>query len=80
MLDARLRRDGIQPRHIDGSAELEANLSYGQLEADMRHLFNEDIGFGRKDLPVVTAGLEEARDVDWTPAQSIEDYRDRHHR
>jgi hypothetical protein len=64
---ARLRSDGIQPRHIDGSAELEARLSEGQMEADMRHLFDEDKGFTKKDLPRLAEGMAEAQASGWSP-------------
>ena len=75
---ARLRADGLQPRHIDGSAELEAHLSEGQLEADMRHLFDAGKGFTKKDLPRLKEGLEDIRGTDWEPAQSIGDWREKH--
>jgi hypothetical protein len=64
---ARLRRDGIQPRSIDGSAELEASLSFGQAEADMRHLFDQDTGFTVKDLPRIQESFEEAQGSGWSP-------------
>jgi len=72
---ARLRRDGLQPRGIDGSAELETNLNHGQLEVDMRHLFNEN--FGAKDLPRLADTMEEVKGTGWEPRHSIEDYREK---
>jgi hypothetical protein len=64
---ARLRADGIQPRGIDGSAELETRLSYGQLEADMGHLFDAEKGFTVRDLPRVQESFEEAQGSGWSP-------------
>ena len=62
---ARLRADGLQPNHIDGSAELEAKLSFGQLECEMGHLFNDQ--FNVKHLPEVADRLEEAKSLEWSP-------------
>jgi hypothetical protein len=72
---ARLRADHIQPRSVDGSAELEAHLSHGQLEADMRHLFNENFGPG--DLGRLAETMEEVKQFGWEPRDSIDDYRER---
>jgi hypothetical protein len=72
---ARLRRDGLQPRHVDGSAELETHLNGGQLEVDMRHLFNENFGAG--DLPRLADTMEEVKAYDWSPRDSITDYREK---
>jgi hypothetical protein len=72
---ARLRRDGLQPRMIDGSAEVEAQVNQGQLEVDMRHLFNEN--FGAKDLPRLADTMEEVQSTGWQPSQSMDDYRDK---
>jgi hypothetical protein len=72
---ARLRADGIQPRSVDGAAGLEAHLDGGQLEADLCHLFSEERGFTKKDLPRAREGMEEIRAVDWQPADSMGAYR-----
>jgi hypothetical protein len=64
---ARLRNDGIQPRHIDGSAQLEASLVHGQAEADMCHLFDPEKGFTRKDIPRLEEGRLEAQQSGWSP-------------
>jgi hypothetical protein len=72
---ARLRADHIQPRSVDGAADLEAHLNYGQLEADMRHLFSDN--FGPADLPRLAETMEEVKQVGWQPKDSIGDYRER---
>jgi len=64
---ARLRNDGIQPRHIDGSAQLEASLVHGQAEADMCHLFDAEKGFSRDDIPRVQESFAEAQASEWRP-------------
>jgi hypothetical protein len=64
---ARLRADGIQPRRIDGSAQLEARLDFGQLEADLGHLCDAEHGFAKKDLPRVAESMAEAQACGWTP-------------
>ena len=72
---ARLRANHIQPRSVDGAAELETHLNHGQLEADMRHLFNEN--FGPSDLPRLADTMEEVKSYGWEPRDSIGDYRER---
>lgn len=37
----RLRRDGVQPKQIDGSARVEAG-SHDRFEVEMGHLFSSD--------------------------------------
>jgi hypothetical protein len=55
---ARLRADGLQPRHIDGSARLEATMADGQMDIDLGHLLSRDqYGQARECM-------EEARSVD----------------
>lgn len=35
---ARLRRDGLQPRSVDGAADLEQKMNHGQIDIDLGHL------------------------------------------
>jgi hypothetical protein len=74
---ARLRGDGLQPRGIDGCGDLEQQLDHGQLECDMGHLFSEDLGFTKRDLPRLAEAADEMKSLDWTPKDSLEDYKDR---
>lgn len=69
----RLRRNGLQPKSIDGSAALEQRAK-SQTEVEMGHIFD------RKVLPKVEEGMALAKDLDWTPKDSVEAVKDKYHR
>lgn len=54
---ANLRKNGLQPRQIDGCAELEAQAS-DKIEVEMGHVFDS-----KKDLAEARVGMEMARDI-----------------
>lgn len=62
----RLRRNGLQPPHIDGCAQLEGRAG-SQMEIEMGHLIDKAI------LPQITEGMAIARDLEWTPQDSVDD-------
>jgi len=61
---ARLRRDGLQPRSVDGAGDLEQRLVGGQMEIDMGHLLQPH------QYAQATECMEECQDVssqiDWS--------------
>lgn len=57
---ARLRANGLQPKQINGCAELETRAK-SQTEVEMGHIFPKDV------LPKVEEGMAIARDLEWTP-------------
>lgn len=52
----RLRDSGLQPKAIDGSADLETRAST-QIEVEMGHIFRPD------EMPKVREGMEAAREM-----------------
>lgn len=56
----RLRRNGLQPKSIKGSADLEQRAT-SQFEVEMGQLFD------KKDHSKVTEAMAACREMDWTP-------------
>lgn len=56
----RLRADGLQPRSIKGSADLEKRAN-SQMEVELGHIFD------KKTLPKVEESMAIARDMEWKP-------------
>lgn len=52
----RIRRNGLQPKGIDGSAQLEKHAETQQ-EIEMGHLFKKE------ELPKVNEGIERAKEI-----------------
>jgi hypothetical protein len=81
----RLRRNGLQPPQINGSAKLEATAN-SQLEIEMGDLVDQCVAADsggdskqtrRKLLPKIAEGMAVARDLDWNPTNSVEDHKER---
>lgn len=56
---ARIRKEGLQPKNIDGCAELEAR-AHDRLEVEMGHVFET-----RKDLEKAQQGMRMAEDMNF---------------
>jgi hypothetical protein len=55
----RIRKEGLQPQHIDGCAELEAR-AHDRIEVEMGHVFET-----RKELEKAQEGMRLAEDMKW---------------
>lgn len=69
----RLRANGLQPPKIDGCHQLEQR-AHSQMEVEMGHLIDPKI------LPQVAEGMAIAKEVDWTPKDSVESVKSKYHR
>jgi hypothetical protein len=65
----RLRHHGLQPRQIDGCADLETHAD-SQLEIELGHLIPKEI------LPSVAEGMAVSKELGWAPADSVETMKD----
>jgi hypothetical protein len=68
---ARLRRDGLQPRGIDGSARLEATAS-SQMEIELGHLIAPE------HYQQVIETNEAVQQTGWEPKDSVDDMKDKY--
>lgn len=79
----RLRRNGLQPKQINGCAEIEKTAN-SQLEVEMgdvlKPLVAESGQTLRQVLPKVAEGMAMARDMEWKPSQSVDARKDRYNR
>lgn len=69
----RLRMNGLQPPSVKGSALLEKRAS-SQTEIEMGHLIEPSI------IPKVEQSMAIARDIGWTPQESVEARKDHYNR
>lgn len=69
----RLRHNGLQPPKIDGCYQLEQR-AHSQMEIEMGHLIDPKI------MPQVSEGMAIAKELEWTPSQSVDAVKDRYHR
>lgn len=72
----RLRANGLQPPHIEGCAKLESTAN-SQLEIEMGDLVDNCIARGAKGsrktiIPQIAENMAIAKDMDWTPNQSVD--------
>lgn len=67
----RLRNSGLQPPKIDGCYQLEQR-AHSQLEIEMGHLIDRSI------MPQVTEGMQIAKELEWTPKDSVDAVKDKY--
>ena len=58
-----LRKQGLQPKGIDGCAEL-ATRANSQMEIEMGHIVPKQM------IPRIKEGMAEAKELGWSPVQS----------
>lgn len=79
----RLRMNGLQPKQIDGCAELESRAN-SQLEVELgdtlRDLAVETGEPIKKLMPRVEEGMALSKELDWKPQDSVEAVKDKYHR
>lgn len=79
----RLRMNGLQPKQIDGCAELESRAN-SQLEVELgdtlRDLAAEMGEPIKKLMPRVEEGMALSKELDWKPQDSVEAVKDKYHR